>query len=184
MKKLLLVLGIGSALIFSGLNVSAQTKESKETKKEIREAKEKSERIKQAQKNVANIETLNFSFYPNTVEPEFGVTRQLTGMGDYYFTVDKSNFYLNLPYIGQFYATPMDRQDIPINLTCSQFLYAVHTTDGINIQVTIIPSSNDIVNILNQGIRFVFNLNKNTGYAKLTVTSDERQEITYTGSFN
>ncbi len=184
MKKLLLAFGICGALIFSGLNSSAQVKETRQEKKEQREAKDKAERVKQAQKNVANIEALNFSFYPNTVEPEFGITNPLTGMGDYYFTVDKTNFYMNLPYIGRFYITPMSPENVPINLTCNKFLYAVHSTDGINIQVTIIPSSNDIMALVNQGIRFVFNLNKNTGYAKLVVTSDERQEITYTGSFN
>ncbi|MCI0920187.1 DUF4251 domain-containing protein [Sphingobacterium rhinopitheci] len=184
MKKLLFTLGLCGVFFLSTVNVSAQTKETRQEKKEVREKRDKTAAIKQAQKNVANIESLNFSFYPNSLEPEFGVSNPLTGMGDYYFTVDKTNFYMNLPYIGRFYVTPMNPENVPINLTCSQFLYSVHSTDGINIQVTIIPSSNDITSLLNDGIRFVFNLNKNTGYAKLVVTSDNRQEMTYTGSFN
>lgn len=184
MKKLLFTLGLCGVFFLSTVNVIAQTKETRQEKKEDREKREKAEQVKQAQKNVANIETLNFSFYPNAIEPEFGLSNPLSGMGDYYFTVDKTNFYLNLPYIGRFYVTPMSSENVPINLTCSKFLYAVHTTDGINIQVTILPADNVVTSLLNEGIRFVFNLNKNTGYAKLTVTSDNRQEISYTGSFN
>jgi len=187
MKKLLFALSLCSVFFLSALNVSAQTKETRQEKKEIREKKDKTEQIKQAQKNVANIESLNFSFYPNTVETEFGIQNQLTGMGDYYFTVDKSNLYLNLPYIRRFAAIPFNNNgydDSAINLTCSEFLYAVRSTDGINIQVTIVPADNVISNYFNDGIKFVFNLNKNTGYAKLVVTSENRQEMTYTGSFN
>lgn len=183
MKKLLLTLSLCGLFVFAGVEASAQTKETRAEKKEQREKRDKTEQIKQAQKNVANIEALNFSFYPNTIEPQFGVTNELTGMGDYYFTVDKTNFYLNLPYIGRFYATPMYPEDRVINLTCSKFLYTVHSTDGINIQVTVIPSENTITNYLNDDIKFVFNLNKNTGYAKLVVSSTDRQEMTYTGSF-
>lgn len=183
MKKILFTLGLCSVFFLSSVTVSAQ---SKEVKKEQRENRDKAAAIKLAQKNVANIENLNFSFYPNTFEPEFGVTNELSGMGNFYFTVDKSNFYLNLPYVGRFYSNPgsMTSPDAPINLNCSQFLYSVHTTDGINIQVTIIPADNDVTRVLNEGIRFVFNLNKNSGYAKLVITADNRQEMTYTGSFN
>lgn len=191
MKKVLFTLGLCGMFMFSGTSVFAQKKE---TKKEQREQRDKTEQIRQAQKNVANIETLNFSFYPNTLEPEFGVSTPIADVGsltnpnsiangDYYFTVDKTNFYLNLPYIGRFYATPISPESRAINITCNKFLYAVHSTDGINIQVTIIPSENTIVNYLNDDIKFVFNLNKNTGYAKLVVTSAERQEMTYTGTF-
>lgn len=195
MKKLLFTLSLCSVIVLSTVNVSAQTKETRQEKKEQRENRDKTEQIKQAQKNVANIETLNFSFYPNSLEAQFGVSTPIMDMGnpanpnsiangDYYFTVDKTNFYLNLPYIGRFYATPINPENKAINLTCNKFLYAVHSTDGINIQVTILPSENTISNYLNDDIRFVFNLNKNTGYAKLVVTSTDRQEMTYTGTFN
>lgn len=195
MKKLLFTLGLGLVCLFSATQVSAQTKETRQEKKEQREKRDKTAQIKQAQKNVANIEALNFSFYPNALEAQFGVSTPIMSLGnpanpnsmangDYYFTVDKSDFYLNLPYIGRFYATPMNPENRDINLTCSKFLYDVHSTDGINIQVTIIPSENTILNYMNDDIKFVFNLNKNTGYAKLVVTSQNRQEMTYTGTFN
>lgn len=181
-------LGLSTLLFLSAVDVSAQVNETKEEvkqeKKELREEKKKEEAIKEAQTNLANIETLNFSFYPNTVEPEFGVTNPITGLGDYYLTVDKKNFYVNLPYVGRFFTNPMNPESSTVNLTCSEFLYAVHSTDGINIQVTILPADNVITKLMNEGIRFVFNLNKNTGYAKLVVTSDDRQEMTYTGLFN
>lgn len=184
MKKKLFTLGLFSLLFLLSVNVSAQAVETKQEKKEQKEEKKKQEEIKQAQANLANIETLNFSFYPNTIEPEFGVTQPITGLGDYYLTVDKKNFYVNLPYIGRFFTNPMDPESATVNLSCSEFLYAVHSTDGINIQVTILPADNVITKLMNEGIRFVFNMNKNTGYAKLVVTSDDRQEMTYTGLFN
>lgn len=182
MKKLLFTFGLCTLFLFSSFNVSAQNKETRQDKKEQKDEHKKLEAIKLAQKNVANIESLNFSFYPNTIEPEFGVTNPIMGGGDFYFTVDKTVIYMNLPYVGRFYITPMSPESVPINLTSNKFLYGVHTTDGVNIQVTIIPS--DLINILNDGIKFEFYLNKNTGFAKLVVTAQNRQSITYTGNFN
>lgn len=180
MKKLLFTLGLcGLFFIGNSTIVTAQTKaEKKEQKAEERKEKEAA----YAQKNETRIEGLNFSFYPNTIEPEFGVTQELMGVADYYFTVDKNVLFMNLPYLGRFYVTPTSPENIPINLTSNKFLYSVHTTDEINFHVTIVPS--DLINIVNQGIVFNFYINKNTGYAKLVVTANERQDITYTGNFN
>lgn len=193
MKKLLFTLSLCSLLLVPAVQVSAQNSQTKLEKKELKEKRKeerkeekeehkKLEEIKFAQQNVASIESLNFSFYPNTIEPEFGVTNPIMGLGDYYFTVDKNVMYINMPYVGRFYITPMSPESVPINLTSTRFLYSVHTTDGINFHVTIVPT--DLINILNQGIEFNFYLNKNSGFAKLVVTADNRQEITYTGTFN
>lgn len=180
MKKLLFTLSL-CGLFFMG-NSAIVTAQTKADKKEQKADERKLKQVEAAQKNVSRIEGLNFSFYPNTIEPEFGITQELMGGGDYYFTVDKNVLYMNLPYLGRFYITPTSPESVPINLTSSKFLYAVHTTDEINFHVTVIPS--DLINILNQGIVFNFYINKNTGYAKLVVTADERQQITYTGTFN
>lgn len=192
MKKLLFTLGLCSLFFISSVNVvnaqnskketKLEKKEEKEKKKEEEKKKKELEQAKFAQQNIANIESLNFSFYPNTIDPEFGITNELMGAGDYYLTVDKNVMYMNLPYIGTFYINPVMPNETPINLTSYDFLYAVHTTDEVNFQITIIPT--DLINILNQGIRFNFYVNKNTGYARLVVTATNRQEITYTGNFN
>lgn len=189
MKKLLFTLSLCSLFFVSAVTVSAQNKETKQEKqeqklekKEQKEERKKLEEAKFAQQNIANIESLNFSFYPNTIEPEFGVTNPIMGPGDYYFTVDKDVMYINMPYVGRFYITPMSPESIPINLTSSKFLYSVHTTDGVNFHVTVVPQ--DLINILNQGIEFNFYLNKNSGFAKLVITANNRQEITYTGTFS
>lgn len=185
MKKTLLVLSLCSLFLISGIEiVSAQnTQKKKETKLEKKEQREDKRKLRQAKEgieNITRIETLNFSFYPNIIEPEFGAFHDLLD-GDYYFTVDKDVMYMNLPYIGRFYVTPVSPENIPINLTSSKFLYFVHTTDEVNFHVTIIP--NDPILLLNQGIEFNFFLNKNDGSATLKVTADNRQEVTYTGSF-
>lgn len=186
MKKALLALGLCSLFLISSIEiVSAQDtqqkkKETKTEKKEQRENKGKLRQAKEGAENITKIEALNFSFYPNTVEPEFGVSHELNG--DNYFVVDKNVIYMNLPYIGRFYVTPMSPENIPINLTSSKFLYFVHTTDEVNFHVTIIPS--DPESLLNQGIQFNLFFNKSNGNATLKVTADNRQEITYTGNFN
>lgn len=167
--------------LFFGININAQSKDTRQEKREQREDRRKEEAVKLAQKNMVNIESLNFSFYPNTIEPQYGVTTELIA-GDYYLTVDKTSLYMNLPYIGSFYVNPLSPSNAPINITSSKFLYSIHTTDNINFQITIIPS--DLYSTLNEGIKFVFSLNKKSGFARLSVTADNRQEITYTGSFN
>ena len=158
----------------------SQQKETKMEKKEQREAKRKLHQAQRGIKNISRIESLNFSFYPNTVEPEFGMQRDLDGL--YYFTVDKNIIDMDLPYIGRFYVTPVDPENIAINLTSSKFVYFVHTDDEVTFHVSIFPS--DQVSILNQDIKFYFTLNKTTGAATLEVSAENRQNITYTGTFN
>lgn len=185
MKKTLFALGLCGLFLISSIEIvsaqnTQQKKETKVEKKEQREARRKLRQAKEGIQNITRIEALNFSFYPNTVEPEFGISHDLDG--DFYFTVDKDVMYMNLPYIGRFYITPASPENIPINLTSSKFLYFVHTDDEITFHVTIIPS--DPTSLLNQGIQFNFYLNKKDGSATLKVSADNRQEITYTGSFN
>ncbi len=185
MKKLISIALCG-LLFLASTNTFAQVKETKkeqrEERREQRDERRKLEQIKIAQQNVANIESLNFSFYPSTVEPEFGVTNQLNGTGNYYFTVDKTILYLNLPYVGRFFINPVSPESNPINITSNSFLYTVNSVDGVNVKVTIVPK--DVLSTMNEGIQFVLYLNKNSGYARLVMTADNRQEITYTGSFN
>jgi len=181
MKKILTFSFCG-LLFLSTSNLSAQVKEGKETKKELREERRKEERIKQAQQNIANIESLNFSFYPTTIEPEFGVTNELNGVNNFYFTVDKTILYMSLPYVGNFYVNPITPNGAPINITSNKFTYSVQSVDNVNMKVTIIPS--DLMSVMNEGIQFVLYMNKNTGYARLVMTAENRQEVTYTGTFN
>jgi hypothetical protein len=181
MKKLF-TLGLCGMFLLTGANLVAQVKDKKETRKEIREERRKEEQIKIAQQNTASIESLNFTFYPNTIEPEFGVTNDLNGINNFYFTVDKTALYLSLPYVGNFYANPVTPGGAPINITSNKFTYTVQSVDNVNMKVTIIPT--DLVSIMNEGIQFVLYMNKKSGYARLVMSADNRQEITYTGTFS
>lgn len=185
MKKLLLTLAIVGCLgTFSSVEAVAQTTNKKElTKEQKKEAKEKkkaAEEQKFANSNLKQIATLNFSFIPNEIDPEFGMDRILT-CTDCYFNVDQNYLSVRLPYLGRFYITPVMVQEIPINITSSDFLYSVSTTDNITYKVVIVPQ--DLVSILNQGLKFVFVMNKDTGNATLTVQADNRQDVTYQGTF-
>ena len=189
MKKLLLGLSIFGMLMTSA-SVFAQDKkketkaEKTEVKAEKKEAREKRDALrdaKQEQQNLMSIETLNFSFTPITVTPEFGIEHDITSMFPY-VNVDKDDFTAQLPYMGNFYIDPIELSEMPINIYSAKFLYSVHTTDGILYNVLIVPT--DTVNILNESIKFNFTLDKNTGYGTLVITAENRDSITFTGMFN
>lgn len=118
-----------------------------------------------------------------TVTPEFGTQHQMDVTSLFpYFNVDKTNFDARLPYMGNFYIQPVEPSQEPIEVYSNKFLYSVHTTDGITFQVLIVPS--DTINVLNENIKFLFTLNKNTGAATLVVTALNRDSITFTGTYN
>lgn len=170
---------IGLMMTLASSSMLAQNK-TKATVKEAKEAIKAERKAKQEAKNVSFIETLNFSFYPTTVEPEFGIQRDINCM-DCYFTVDKDYLSINLPYIGRFYIQPLSPEDVPIRVYSNKFLYMVHTENEVDFTVTIVPS--DIVNILNEGINFTFTMNKENGSATLVVSATNRQSVTYTGYY-
>lgn len=182
MKKLLLTLSI-CGLFLTSTSAFAQNKkeETKQERKEARKEKRLEKQAKEEQQNIMSIETLNFTFTPETVSPEFGMERDITSLAPY-VTVDKDYFTAELPYLGTFYIQPVSPSEIPIQVYSSKFLYFVHTTDGITFTVEVVPT--DTVNILNQGIKFDFTLNKNDGSATLVVSAENRDSITYTGYFN
>ena len=181
MKTFLFTLSLCGIFFMSSIQPTlAQNTQSKEQKKEQKKEQRALRKAEQAEKNIASIERLNFSFYPNTVEPQFGLPIELGG-GDYYFTIDKDVMYMNLPYVGRFYVTPISPENKPINLTSTKFMYFVHTDDEITFDVTIIPS--DLASILNQGIKFFFTINKQTQQTTLKVSAENRQDVTYTGVF-
>lgn len=181
MRKLLFVFSVFVLM----LGVSNQTfaqKHKKETKVE-RQAERKMKEVAWANKNVSNIESLNFTFVPNEVDPEFGMTKMLDDvMTDYYFTVDKNNLQIRLPYLGRFYIQPFGDEERAIDMNSRKFVYSVHTDDEINFEILVYPT--DVLDIMNQDIKFIFSLNKNTGEGTLKVSSENRQDISYTGTFN
>lgn len=180
MKKLLMILSFSALAILLGSSSVVAQNNVKEMKEKAKEIAKKDRKLKQEEENVASIEMLNFSFYPTTIEPEFGVQKDIDCL-DCYFTVNKNYLYVNLPYMGRFYIQPLTPEDVPVKLYSNKFLYMVHTTNGVDFQVEIVP--NDTVNILNEGITFTFNMNKDTGSATLVVSATNRQSVTYTGYF-
>ena len=192
MKKLLLVLSVFGMFMTSTTTFAqskkAEVKQAKQAREEAKQSKNEVKRennvliqAKREQSNITSIETLNFSFTPTTVTPEFGVQHDITSLYPY-VNVEKDNFSAQLPYMGSFYVQPVQASQVPINIYSNQFLYSVRTADGVIFKVTIVP--NDVVDILNQNIKFNFTLNKNTGVATLVVTAENRNSITFTGMFN
>ena len=178
MKKFILTLGLSTALIFSGFAQQAVTskKELKEEKKELKEAKTE-------QQNIIDIETPNFTFYPYTVQPEFGINRTLNIAADnLYLQVSKTNVSARLPFIGQFYIEPVEPYQKPLNFYSNKFIYTVKTTDEINYEIALVPS--DLVSVMNEGLVITLNFNKNTNQGTVKIKTNNRSEISYTGYFN
>lgn len=176
MKKFIFTLALSTAVVFSGFAQQITSKrEAKEEKKELKEAK-------QEQQNIIDIETPNFTFYPYTVQPEFGISHTLNiAAENLYLQVSKTNVSARLPFIGQFYLQPVEPFERPLNFYSNKFIYAVKTTDEINYEMSLVPS--DLVSIMNEGLVITFNFNKNTNQGTVKITATNRSEISYTGYF-
>jgi len=134
----------------------------------------------EAQKNIEKIELPDFVFRPRNVEPQFGMTRSVTCV-TCSLKVTKDRIDANLPYLGHFYIRPMSRYDVPISFTSTKFLYVVaYNKEDDTFHITLSPQ--DAGSIMNNDI--VFNMwLKSDGTGTIKVKSDNRDEITYDGSF-
>jgi len=176
MKKIIFTLVLSTTILFSGFaQQTTNKKELKEQKKELREQKSE-------QQAVIDIETPNFTFYPSTVTPEFGLTRYLNIAADnLYLQVSKTDVNARLPFIGQFYIDPVEPFERPLDFYSKKFVYSVKSADGINFQMQLVPS--DLITVVNDGLVINFKFNKDTKVGSVTIQTENRTEVTYTGYF-
>jgi hypothetical protein len=155
-----LTLLIFFALLFRGQGVSAQ---SDKEKKDM----EKAAAVKQW------VEAQQFEFVAQTVLPMSGSSRPLTT--EYDLKVKKDLLDCYLPYFGRAYTAPIGQTEGGIQFKSSQFSYSTEPGKKGGWSIRIKPSD-----VRQDNYRLVLEVGK-TGFSALTVTSDNRQTISYNG---
>jgi len=120
----------------------------------------------------ALVESKNFVFKVQSVQPLGGPGRQTTGEYDLKFLGDSIVSYL--PYFGRAYSAPDPGDPGGINFTSTAFEYKAKPKKkgGWNIEIN--PSDTKDVRQLNLTV-------SDSGYSQLQVTSNNRQSISYYG---
>lgn len=168
MRKFLGALFLCQLLFFAGCKPKVLTPAQQQAKQE-RELK-----------NVAKLQMPDFTFTPNSISPEFGITHTLMCM-DCNIIVNQKRIEANMPYLGHFYIQPTNfHWDVPIRFVSDKFFYAVTYIQNQN-AYNIVIKPQDAGSIMNDNITFNF-LIKPDGSGTLSVKSDNRDEVSYDGT--
>jgi hypothetical protein len=152
---------LSGTLILSLLVFCAQAQDTKKDKDATKIA---------ATKNL--VDSQNYVFIAQTALPLSGNTRQLTS--DYDLKVTKSTVVSYLPYFGRAYTAPIDPTKGGIQFTSKDFEYSATPRDKGGWDVVIKPRDFQDVQQMSLNI-------SSTGYATLSVTSTNRQVISFNG---
>lgn len=117
------------------------------------------------------IESQNYIFKAQMVNPLGGGSRQLTP--EYDLSITKDTIISYLPYFGRAYTAPIDPTEGGIKFTSTHFEYK-SPKDGKGWEITIKP--NDVRNVQELYLTIFDN-----GNATLQVTSTDRQSISFNG---
>jgi hypothetical protein len=148
-------------IVAAGLN-SADAQTTKKDKKAAKEAAIKK-----------NIDERHYTFMANYVLPQRGGARQLTS--EYDLRVTKDSVISFLPYFGRaYFDVPYNATDGGIKFTSTKFDYKVTDKKKGGWEITIKPT--DVKN-LNSLILYI----STDGYASLSVSSSNRDYITFDG---
>lgn len=118
------------------------------------------------------VDSQNYVFIAQTALPLSGNTRQLTS--DYDLKITKTNIVSYLPYFGRAYSVPIDPTKGGIQFTSKDFEYTATPRNKGGWDVVIKPKDYQDVQQMSLNI-------SSTGYATLSVTSTNRQPISFNG---
>lgn len=118
------------------------------------------------------VESKNYTFTARNVSPMRGMTRDLTS--EYDLRITKDSVISFLPYFGRAYTAPMNPTEGGIKFTSTKFSYTL-TAKKSGYEVTIKPTDVRDVRVLILTIT-------PSGYGNLTVTSNNRDLISFYGS--
>jgi len=118
------------------------------------------------------VATRNYVFKAQTALPSIGTSRQLSY--DFDLRVSKDTVVSDLPYFGRAYSAPVNPNESPLHFTSTKFDYAVANKKKGGWDITITPKD---VQDPKQLTLTIFD----NGSASLTVTSYNRQPISYNG---
>ena len=171
MPRLFFTVALFVAIFLTG----CQTKTLSPQQQKLRQAKE----AQTEQVNIAKIRNQKFVFYPNTVEPEFGVTHMINSAS--FLQVNSGNMIVQLPFLGSFYSDPQILDLSPLEFISSNYTYEVSAGDGDQYHVRITPK--DLVSVMRDGLVLNLYLNVETGDGTLTVKTFNTDEVSYYGYF-
>lgn len=141
------------------------------------------QRMKRAHEQAENIEKIklpDFTFYPNSVTPQFRTEIQLT-RGVSFMSVTQKSVSAELPYLGHFYIRPLSRMDIPVRFNSTEFVYTVkYDRERDAYSITILPE--DVYGTMNRNMVITMLMDKD-GTGRLTIKTDNRDEISYRGYY-
>jgi len=142
------------------------------------------QKMKKAQAEAENIEKIrlpDFTFYPGSVSPQFGVERIINATSSSYLKVSQTNMSAQLPYLGSFYIQPLSRQEVPVKFYSSKFVYTVHHDSDKDVyDITILPQ--DVYELINTNMVIKLRMDKD-GNGEVTIKTDGRDEISYQGYY-
>lgn len=171
MTKLLFTVALFTAIFFTACQTKALTPQ----QKQAQEVKD----VKTETANIAKITNQNFAFYPNTVEPEFGITHVINSAA--FVQVNNGSLNVQLPFMGSFYLNPMALDMRPLEFISTDYTYQVSSANGTQYHVRIVPQ--DLMSVMNQGLVLNLYLNVLTGDGTLTIQTENTDEVSYYGYF-
>jgi hypothetical protein len=118
------------------------------------------------------ISNKDFVFVATWVKPMSGEMRQLT---DYYdFRIHNDSITAYLPFFGRSYIAPKDPSNVSINFSSAKFAYTITRQKKGGWQINIVPDEQDDIQS--------FSITAfNNGVAYLSITSTNRDPISYNG---
>lgn len=119
------------------------------------------------------INSKHYSFKASTATPLSGGLIQLSG-SNYDLVVSPKTIQCNLPFFGRAYSAPYGSSDGGIKFASTDFEYSVKKKSKRGWSILIKPNDNSDVRLL------TLNVSK-SGYASLTVISNNRQQMFFGG---
>jgi|RhiMetdeSRZDD1v2_1073273.scaffolds.fasta_scaffold04721_18 uncharacterized protein DUF4251 len=118
------------------------------------------------------VEGKNFVFKAQTALPTTGISRQLTT--DFDLRVTQDTIVSDLPYFGRAYSAPVNATQGPLQFTSTDFQYTMTNRKKGGWDIMIVPK--DVQDPRQMALSIT-----ESGYASLTVTSTNRQPISFNG---
>lgn len=171
MQRLFFTIALFIAIFFTGCQTKALTPQQQKAV----QAKD----IKTEQANITKIANQNFTFYPSTVESEFGTTHMITS--DAFLKVSVGNVNVQLPFLGSFYLDPQVLDLRPLEFISNDYTYQVSKGNGTQYHVRIAPK--DLVSIMREGLVLDLYLNIESGDGTLIIKTYNTDEVSYYGYF-
>lgn len=118
------------------------------------------------------VQSKNFVFIAQNAQPSNGRTINLTTLYDIRLSAD--TIVADLPYFGRSFVAPINPSDGGIRFTSTRFTYSINERKKGGWDITILPKDG-------KDVRQMYLTVSQEGYATLRITSNNRQNISFSG---